>query len=68
MEELSKRSLWNTPVQELTVGDQYKLAFAGTAVVTVASLAVWGAVVGGAYVWERYQNHKLEKDFEKSEK
>ena len=55
------KSIWDKTEEELTVGDQYKLAIGVTVAVTAASVALWAGVAGAVTLWEKRQIKKANK-------
>jgi len=61
MEEIEKVRIWDKKADELTTGDNLKIAVGVGVVFTLAPIAVAGVLVGISSLWERHQAKKLEK-------
>lgn len=62
----TKVSVWSKKEEDLTMGDQVKVAGAVVAVCTAATFAVYGAVFGGSYLAGRISNWHKSRKFEKT--
>lgn len=69
-EIIPAKNVWNKTAEEMTVKDNIKVVAVVTVVSTVAWVGVYGAVLGGAYFYDKRQKAKAEKikETEKSEK